>query len=103
MRFSIFSIKVGDSAELQERTKRRLSTPSGFSLRRATESWWMVGTHEYHVGLKSRTVRQKDIGLNLSGTITVPPLRKVARVEATNPCTWNRGITQRDLSCGVRR
>ena len=83
--FSIFSIRTGESAELHERTKRSFSIPSGFSLKRATDSWWMVGTQEYQVTPCSRTVRQKLMGLNLFGTTTVPPVRKVESVEATSP------------------
>ena len=50
-----------------------------------TSSWWMVGTAEYHVTRWSRTVRQNDSGLNLPGTITVPPESSVDMVDATSP------------------
>ena len=45
----------------------------------------MVGTAEYHVDPVSRTVRQKESGLNFAGTTTVPPERSVESVEATSP------------------
>src|SRR5437899_12633820 len=61
----------------------------------------MVGTHEYHVTPCSRTVRQKLMGLNLPGTTTVPPVRKVESVEATRPCMWKSGITQSETSLAV--
>ena len=54
----------------------------------------MVGTAEYHVAPVSRTVRQNESGLNLSGATTVPPESSVDSVDATSPCTWNSGMTQ---------
>ena len=67
--------------------KRNDCAPSGLSeeLVRARINWWMVGTAEYQVGRKSRTVRQKESGLKRAGTTTVPPERKVDSVEAMSP------------------
>ena len=47
----------------------------------------MVGTAEYQVTLQSRTVRQKESGLNFDGTTTVPPDNRVEMVDATRPWT----------------
>ena len=45
----------------------------------------IVGTAEYQVACESRTIRQKDRGLNLVGMTTVPPDRKVESTDATSP------------------
>ena len=63
----------------------------------------MVGTAEYQVAPVSRTVRQNERGLNLPGTTTAPPESSVDRVEVTNPCTWNSGMTHRETSAGESR
>src|SRR5271168_5115462 len=95
------SIISGGREALQERMKRSPSAPSGrFSPARARRRLWMVGTAEYQVAPESRTVRQKESGLNLLGTTTVPPESRVESVDAKRPWTWNRGITQSDTSCG---
>ena len=60
----------------------------------------MVGTAEYQVTPWSRTMRQNESGLNCAGTTTVPPVEKVASVDATRPCTWNSGITHSETSLG---
>ena len=57
-----------------------------------------MGTAEYQVTLLSRTVRQKESGLNFPGTTMVPPERSVEIVEATRPWTWNSGMTQSETS-----
>ena len=62
----------------------------------------MVGTAEYQVTRCSRAVRQKASGLNRAGTTTVPPEARVARTEATRPCTWKSGITQSATSASPR-
>ena len=78
---------------------RRFSAPAGCSPpERESSSWWIVGTAEYQVTLLSRTVRQKESGLNLPGTTMVPPERSVEIVEATRPCTWKSGIAHRETS-----
>ena len=61
-----------------------------------------MGTAEYQVTRLSRTIRQKESGLNFAGTTTVPPESSVESIEATRPCTWNSGITQRATSSGER-
>ena len=61
----------------------------------------MVGTAEYHVAPYSLAMRQNDSGLNLPGTTTVPPVARVASVEATSPWTWKSGITHSDTSSAV--
>ncbi len=60
----------------------------------------MVGTAEYQVAPESRTVRQNERGLKRAGTATVPPESKVESVEATRPCTWNRGMRHNETSSG---
>src|SRR5688572_29830531 len=55
----------GDSAALHERMKRKFSAPCGRSdVALASSSEWIVGTAEYQVERVSRTVRQKERGLN---------------------------------------
>ena len=56
--------------------------------------------------------RQKFRALKRAGTTTVPPVRKVASVDAIKPCTWNSGmrhkrnivwterVSCRDIACG---
>src|SRR5438132_9240873 len=60
----------------------------------------MVGTAEYQETRCSRTIRQNASGLNLAGTTTVPPERKVASVEATKPWTWKSGMRHKETSWG---
>ena len=74
-----------DIGALQERTKRRDLASAGLCWARASKSWCIVGTPEYHVTLCSRTVRQKESALNFVGTTTVPPVSKVAMVEPIRP------------------
>jgi hypothetical protein len=45
----------------------------------------MVGTAEYQVAPTSCACPQKESGLNLVGTTTVPPVESVASVDATSP------------------
>src|SRR5271170_4188851 len=95
------SIISGGSDALQERMKRRPSAPAGrSSAARERSRLWIVGTAEYHVAPESRTMRQKDSGLNFDGTTTVPPESSVESVEATRPCTWKSGMTQSETSSG---
>ena len=67
----------GGSDALHERMNRSLDAPAGLGapgLTRASSSWWMVGTAEYQVAPTSCATPQKDSGLNLAGTTTVPPV-----------------------------
>ena len=95
---------AGERAELQERMKRSVSAPAGRSpdRERARSSWWMVGTAEYQVARWAAATGQKPSGSNRVGTTTVPPERKVDRVEAIRPWTWNSGMTQSETSSPVR-
>jgi hypothetical protein len=80
------------------------SAPDGFTpaLVRARRTWWIVGTAEYQVTRCSLTVDQNDRGLKRDVITTVPPVYSVERVEAINPWTWKRGITQKETSFSVR-
>ena len=72
-RSSIFAIISGGSAALQERINRNPSDPAWRSFARESSRLWIVGTAEYQVAPESRTVLQKESGLNLFTTATVPP------------------------------
>src|SRR5579864_3484881 len=102
-RLSILCMISGESGVLAERIKRSVPVNSGRSElpARASRSWWIVGTAEYHVTRYCRTNRQNESGLNLVGTTIAPPLSKVASVDATSPCTWNSGMTQSATSSVV--
>ena len=91
--FQIVHHPRGGSDALHDRMKRSYSAPAGLAepgSTRARSNWCSVGTAEYHVTAWSRAIRQNDNGLNLPGTTTVPPVARVASVEATRPCAWVR-------------
>ena len=59
-----------------------------------------MGDAVNQVGRTSRATGQKPIGVKRRGTTTVPPDARVDSADATNPWTWNKGITQSDTSSG---
>ena len=65
--------------------------------------WCSVGPADSQVAPCSLACRQNLWGVNRRGTITEPPLSRVAIVDATSPWTWNNGITQNDTSPGPSR
>src|SRR5580700_4897276 len=91
-------MSADDRGALQERMKRKVSASGGFWCARASRTWCIVGTPEYHVTRCSRIVRQKESALNFVGTTTVPPEIKVAMTDAINPCTWNSGMMHSETS-----
>ena len=79
----------GGRAALHDRMKRSRSVPAGLCdgfVTRASSNWCKVGT-AIPVTPCSFATRQKESGLNLPGTTTVPPVESVASVDATSPCT----------------
>src|SRR5208282_6235158 len=62
----------------------------------------MAGTAEYQVGSNSRHQSKKCGALNPGVQTTLAPAASDANNTPINPLTWNRGITLRHRSHGVR-
>ena len=90
----------GDSGDEHE----RMNLMSGMGLGSGVLSriWWIVGTALYQFALCWTKSAQNSEAENRGGTTTEPPECSGARNAASNPWTWNRGITNIVRSAGVR-
>ena len=90
---------MGERGDEQDLMNRILGLVVGGGFLRRI--WWIVGTAVYQLALYVTKSSQNSEAENLRGTMTEPPDNSGARKPASNPWTWNRGMTSIVLSAGV--